>query len=150
MILFWIPFSAAAPRAPSRKRLGRKFLGIEQDSDYVKLAKQRIRDVKSVDDPDLVNTPSKRAEPRIPFGWLIERGLLAPGDVLVDQKRRYAAKVRADGTLLSSDFKGSIHQVGAHVQKEPACNGWQFWYKEEKGDLVSINLYRQKLRTELN
>jgi len=59
--------------------------------------------------------------------------------------------VRADGTLISSDFRGSIHQVGAHVQKAPACNGWQFWFTEKKkGNLVSIDVLREKVRAELN
>src|SRR3546814_5044835 len=73
-------------------------------------------------------TPAKRSEPRIPFGWLIEHGLLEPGTVLHGPDKRWRAKVRADGTLITTDFKGSIHQVGAHLQGAPSCNGWSFWH----------------------
>jgi len=145
------PFFGSGTTGAVAKRLHRNYIGIEQDADYIAIAEQRIKDVEPVDDPELVITPNKRAAPRIPFGWLVERGLLAPGEVLVDQSKRFAAKVRADGTLISSDFRGSIHQVGAHVQKAPACNGWQFWYFEKKkGDLVSIDVLREKVRAELN
>ena len=75
-------------------------------------------------------TKSKRAEPRIPFGWVVERGLLPPGTVLHGTRKHQNAKVRADGTLVSADATGSIHQVGAHVQGLDACNGWTFWQFE--------------------
>jgi modification methylase len=58
--------------------------------------------------------------------------------------------VRADGTLVTDGFRGSIHQVGAYVQKAPACNGWQFWYVEQKGEKIPIDLYRQKLRAKIH
>ena len=93
---------------------------------------------------------TKREQPRIPFGWLVERGLVQPGQTLTDRRRHYTARVGADGTLVSADFRGSIHQVGAFVQMAPACNGWQFWHVEEKGRLVPIDIYRQKLRAELH
>ncbi len=144
------PFFGSGTTGAVAKRLGRRYLGIEQDADYIKLAQERIDKVRPADDKELLSTPSKRSEPRIPFGWLVERGILRPGTTLTDHRRRHAAKVRADGTLVTSDFKGSIHQVGAFVQKAPACNGWQFWHKEEKGKLVVIDVYRQKLRAELH
>ena len=96
------------------------------------------------------DTPSKRTEPRVPFGTLLERGLIEPGTRLFDTRKRFFAKVRADGTLITGDFKGSIHQVGAFVQKAPTCNGWQYWYVEKWGKLVPIDLYRQKIRAELH
>jgi modification methylase len=58
--------------------------------------------------------------------------------------------VRADGTLSTAEFRGSIHQVGARVQGAPACNGWVFWNVElGGGQLVPLDHYRQKLRAEL-
>jgi len=124
--------------------------GHVSDAEYVKIAEQRLAKVCQVAEDDLLSTPAKRAQPRIPFGWLVERGILQPGATLTDHRRRHKALVRADGTLISADFKGSIHQVGAFVQKAPACNGWQFWHAEVKGKLVVIDVYRQKLRAELH
>ncbi len=144
------PFFGTGTTGAVAKKLGRSFIGIERDTDYVKLAQDRISKVKQLAEDEFLNTPTKRAEPRIPFGWLVEKGLVTPGQTLTDMRRRHTARVRADGTLISAEFRGSIHQVGAHVQKAPACNGWQFWCVEQRGKLVPIDIYRQKLRTELH
>ena len=144
------PFFGTGTTGVVAKKLGRRFLGIESDADYVSAAETRLAKVKGPDDLSLVSTPAKRREPRIPFGWLVERGLLEPGTVLVDEKRRHSAKVRADGSIISADHRGSIHQVGAAVQDAPACNGWQFWYLDVEGKLVPIDVLRQKLRAEMS
>ena len=143
------PFFGTGTTGVVAKRLGRHYLGIERDPDYIAAAQARLTATSAIVDPDLIGSRSKREEPRIPFGWLVERGLLAPGDILVSPNRRWTARVRADGTLMTAEFRGSIHQVGAQVQGAPACNGWQFWCKEEGGELRPIDLLRQKLRAEL-
>jgi modification methylase len=86
----------------------------------------------------------------VPFGTLVERGMLQPGTILYDQRRRFSAKVRADGTLVTADSAGSIHSVGAAVQGLPACNGWSFWFFDNGGQLIPIELLRQKVRAELH
>jgi modification methylase len=144
------PFFGSGTTGAVAKLLGRRFIGIERDPDYAAIARQRIKGIVAVTDPELVGTPSKREEPRIPFGWLVERGMLRPGQILTDQSGRWTARVRADGTLISAEHKGSIHQVGAAVQNAPACNGWTFWWVTIEGSRVPIDLFRQKLRAELN
>ena len=81
--------------------------------------------------------------------FLIERGLIKPGEVLVDRDRRFNARVRADGSLISAEHRGSIHSVAAQVQGAPACNGWAFWHVERQGRLVLIDSLRQQLRSEM-
>ncbi len=144
------PFFGTGTTGAVAKLLGRHFIGIERDNEYAARAMLRIAQVRPLENDSIEVTGSKRAETRIPFGWLVERGLLTPGTILCDYTRRLRAKVRADGTLISSDAKGSIHQVGAHVQGAPACNGWTFWHVEINGVLAPIDLLRQKLRAELN
>ena len=143
------PFFGTGTTGAVAKQLGRRFIGIERDMDYVKAARARIRAVEPVNDNEALSTPSKREEPRIPFGAVVERGLLKPGTVLSDQRRRWTAKVRADGTLIAAESKGSIHSVGAAVQGAPACNGWTFWHVERRGEMVPIDLFRQQVRSEL-
>ena len=145
------PFFGTGTTGAVAKRLGRRFIGIEREAPYADIARARIAAVEPVGDLDILVTPAKRDQPRIPFGRLVERGLLAPGTVLYDQRRRFSARVKADGTLISAEAKGSIHQVGASVQSAPACNGWQFWCVEDTaGKLVPIDVYRQQLRAELH
>ncbi|MDJ0893659.1 MAG: site-specific DNA-methyltransferase [Alphaproteobacteria bacterium] len=149
------PFFGTGTTGAVARKLGRDWLGIERDAGYARIAEERIAAVPAAADPELLVTPSKREEPRIPFGWLVERGLLPPGAILFDQRRRFTAKVKADGSLISVDRNGdgttgSIHKVGAALQGAPSCNGWTFWYTEIKGKPVPIDVLRQQLRAELN
>jgi modification methylase len=145
------PFFGTGTTGVVAKRLGRRCIGIERDETYLAAARARLSRTQPGDPEAVSPTPSKRDEPRVPFGWLVERGYLAPGDVLVSPDGRHAAKVRADGTLISAEHRGSIHQVGALVQGAPACNGWQFWcVPTVDGKRLPIDLFRQKLRAELN
>jgi len=143
------PFFGTGTTGAVARQLGRRFIGIERDPDYAALARARIAAVDTAA-TDLVTTSGKREEPRIPFGTLVERGLLKPGAVLSDATGRFKAKVRADGTLIAAETRGSIHQVGAYVQGAPACNGWAFWHFHDAGKRISIDVLRQQVRAELS
>jgi modification methylase len=142
------PFFGTGTTGAVAKRLGRRWIGIERDPDYAGLAAQRIAAVIPAS-ADLLTTPAKREERRVPFGALVERGLLRPGDVLFDARRRWTAKVRADGTVIAAETRGSIHKVAAEVQGASACNGWDFWFVDRKGQTIPIDLLRQQVRAEM-
>ena len=144
------PFFGTGTTGAVAKRLSRSFIGIEKDSRYLSYAKKRIEKITPYENESLIISQSKKSEPRIPFGWLIERKLLEPGTILFDQTRKYKAKVRADGSIISEKNTGSIHQIGAEVQEASACNGWVFWHFDVEGELKPIDLLRQKLRSQLN
>lgn len=145
------PFFGTGTTGAVAKKLGRRWIGLERDEAYIAAARARIDGAREVTDLTVLTTPNKRNEPRIPFGTVLERGYLGPGDLLWGgERRRWTAKIRADGTLISADHKGSIHQVGAAVQGAPACNGWTFWHFEQNGEFHTIDLLRQKIRSELH
>lgn len=144
------PFFGTGTTGAAARKLGRHFIGFEQDPDYVTLARERLRGIAPIEDLDLLGTPSKRSEPRIPFGWVVERGLLRPGSELTDTRLNHRAKIAADGALVYGAHRGSIHQIGALVQGAPSCNGWNFWHFEHQGQHLPIDLLRQRLRAELN
>jgi modification methylase len=85
----------------------------------------------------------------VPFGQVVERGMLRPGEELFSTGNRYKAKVRADGTLIGNDIKGSIHQVGAHYEGAPSCNGWTYWHFKRDGKMIPIDILRQQIRSEM-
>lgn len=145
------PFFGTGTTGAVAKKLRRHFIGIEAENEYIAAAEERLAAVEPVEDLSLLQTPRKRSEPRIPFGMVVERGLLSPGDILYGgERRRWTARVRADGTIISADHKGSIHQVGAAVQGAPACNGWTFWHFQNGDGFDEIDLLRQKIRAELH
>jgi modification methylase len=140
------PFFGSGTTGAVAKRLGRHFVGIERDPTYAKAAAARIAAVEPLEDHSLAIAPTKRSEPRIPFNALIEAGMIAPGLELVDAKRRFRAKVKADGSLVLGPATGSIHKIGALAQGLPACNGWTFWHIEKGRDLIVIDTLRQDIR----
>jgi modification methylase len=144
------PFFGSGTTGAVATRLGRRFIGIEREKTYADVARARIAEVVPAGSEVLEVSKSKRAEPRIPFGWVVERGLLPVGTVLQGSRKHHTAKVRADGTLVTANASGSIHQMGAHVQGLDACNGWTFWQFELNGTLVPIDVLRQQLRSGLS
>ena len=71
---------------------------------------------------------------------------MKPGTMLYDARKRWAANVRADGTLAIGERAGSIHRLGAEVQGLDACNGWTFWHYERNGGLTQIDELRRIVR----
>ncbi|SFS49994.1 site-specific DNA-methyltransferase [Brevundimonas viscosa] len=140
------PFFGTGTTGAAAKRLGRRFVGIERDEGYAKLAEKRIKAVVPAAPEDLAVMGSKRAEPKVPFGALVEAGLLRPGDRLYCPKGEREARVRADGSLAYGDLTGSIHKLGALLENAPACNGWTYWrFKTDQG-LRSIDALRAEIR----
>jgi modification methylase len=144
------PFFGTGTTGAVAKKLGREFIGIEREEAYRKVAAKRIADIRKFDRQSLEVSTSKRAEPRVPFGQLIERGMLQPGEKLYALNGRHTAKVRADGTLIGNDCKGSIHQVGAALEGAPSCNGWTYWGFRKEGKTIPIELLREQIRAEMS
>jgi len=140
------PFFGSGTTGAVAKRLGRHFVGVEREQAYIDAALDRIALVKPLARPELELIQGKRAEPRIAFVSLLDAGLLKAGATLYDARRRYAAKVRADGTLAIGTDAGSIHRMGAAVQGLDACNGWTFWHYERAGGLTPIDELRRIAR----
>jgi modification methylase len=143
------PFFGTGTTGAVARRLGRRFVGIERDPDYVKAAEERIGRVRPLGTDTLEMARSKRAEPRVPFGAIIELGILEPGARLTDERGRVWADVRADGTLALAGRHGSIHRIGAEAQGKAACNGWTFWHFEVEGKLKPIDTLREEARRQL-
>ncbi|WP_334150290.1 site-specific DNA-methyltransferase [Hyphomicrobium sp.] len=143
------PFFGTGTTGAVAQRLGRRWIGIERDPDYAKAAEERIARVKPLSASALEPQPSKRTEPRVPFGTLVELGLLSAGSPLYDERRKVKAEVKADGTVAVPGSRGSIHRLGAVVQGKSACNGWTFWHYERGGRLHPIDELRERAKAEL-
>jgi modification methylase len=143
------PFFGTGTTGAVAKRLGRNWIGVERDADYVKAAEERIAKVKPFSPSALETQPSKRAEPRVPFNAIVELGMLRAGSPLYDERRSVRAEVKADGTLAVPGSRGSIHRLGAVVQGKTACNGWTFWHYEQGGKLQPIDVLRERAKEKL-
>ncbi len=138
------PFFGTGTTGAVARRLGRRWIGIEREPSYVTVARQRIASTLPLDESAMRTVPDKRSAPRVAFGLLVESGLVPPGSLITDVKRRWQAQVLADGSLECGEYSGSIHQVGAKLQGAPSCNGWTFWHVADGGALVALDALRQK------
>jgi len=140
------PFFGTGTTGAAAKRLGRRWIGIERDETYAKVAEDRIAAAVPAAPEDLAVMGSKKSEPKVPFGTLVEAGLLRPGDRLYCPKGEREARVRADGSLIAGSLTGSIHKLGALMENAPACNGWTYWrFKTDQG-LKPIDALRAEIR----
>jgi site-specific DNA-methyltransferase (adenine-specific) len=145
------PFFGSGTTGAVAKKLHRHWVGIERDPDYIKTAQERIdRMEQTMFSEETFSFESKRSSPRIPFGALIERGLLQPGQELYFSKRPGAtAKILANGRIEYNGLVGSIHEVGRAIMNAP-CNGWEHWcYTDtETGQRLVIDRLREQVRDE--
>jgi modification methylase len=142
------PFFGTGTTGAVAKRLGRRWIGIEREADYIQYATNRIARVAPLPE-DLTHAPERRAAPRVPFGSLVEAGLIAPGTELTCPRARHRARVTADGSLRTQTLRGSIHKVGAAVQGAPSCNGWTFWHYRDGARAVPIDALRARVRARM-
>lgn len=143
------PFFGVGSSGAVAKKLGRRFIGIEREERYAALARKRLAAISPCPEATLEMARSKRKAPRVPFGALVERRLIEPGQTLLSPDERHAARVRVDATLIAQDVIGSIHQVAARLIGAPSCNGWTFWHFHDGRGLAPIDVLRDKIRAEM-
>ena len=144
------PFFGTGTTGAVAKKLRRQWIGIERDPGYVALARQRIDAVTPAlfADDSVFSFEERRNAPRIPFGALIERGLLQPGQKLYfGKKGSLTATILANGHLRRNGTTGSIHEVGRAIQQAP-CNGWEHWFyiDAQTGERLAIDTLREIIR----
>jgi modification methylase len=127
------PFFGTGTTGAVAKRLGRQWIGCEREDFYRAVAEKRIARELPLDESALTTMQSPRTAPKVAFGAVVENGLIPPGSQLFDNKRRWIATVRTDGSLECGGKTGSIHGLGKELQGAPSCNGWAFWHYEQGG-----------------
>ena len=139
------PFLGSGTTAVVAKKLGRICFGIEKENKYFNAAKQRLNKTIPIEDNYLDTLQNNRSKPRIPFGSLVELGIVKPGMDIFDQKRKVNAKIMADGSIKYQKSEGSIHKIAAKILGAESCNGWTYWHYNMNGSIVPIDNLRQKL-----
>ncbi len=140
------PFLGSGTTAVVSKKLGRNYFGIEKEKNYFDAANKRLKNTKIIENEYLDTLENNRTKPRIPFGSLVEMGLIRPGTKIYDQKKKINAKIMVDGSIKYQESEGSIHKVAAKIIGAESCNGWTYWHYESGNSLKPIDDLRQRLR----
>ena len=140
------PFLGTGTTAVVSKKLGRNYFGIEKEKNYFDAAGKRIKNAKVIEDEYLDTLENNRSKPRVPFGSLVEMGLIKPGTEIYDRKKKINAKIMVDGSIKYQQSEGSIHKVAAKIIGAESCNGWTFWHYQSGKTLRPIDELRQRLR----
>ncbi len=143
--LIFDPFLGSGTTATVAKKLGRNYFGIEKEKNYFKAAEQRLKTTKPIEDDLLDTLKNNRSKPRIPFGSLVELGIIKPGTNIFDNKKKIMARIMADGSIKHNLAEGSIHKVAATILGAESCNGWTFWHCDINGRTYPIDYLRQRL-----
>ncbi len=148
------PFFGTGTTGVAAKILHRNWIGIEQDSTYIPIARDRIEKTEAEDyHPDAFNLrDEKRLAPRVPFPRLLESGYIKAGQSLYfNQEQNLVAKVKPNGVLRYDGFEGSIHQTTKHILNGKPANGWLYWFVRGKnGKYTCIDDIREKYREDQN
>ena len=140
------PFLGSGTTANVAKKLGRNYYGIEKEKIYFNAALERLKNTKPIEDDLLDTLKNNRSKPRIPFGSLVEMGVIKPGTKIFDQKKKIHAKIMVDGSIKYQRAEGSIHKVAATILGAESCNGWTYWYYQSGDTSKPIDELRQRLR----
>jgi len=138
------PFLGTGTTVAVAKKLGRKYFGIEKDKKYFKAANERVDKTKVIEESYLDVLENNKSKPRIPFGSLVELGIIKPGTNIFDQKKKINAKIMVDGSVKYKESSGSIHKVAAKIMGTESYNGWTYWYCNIGDSIVPIDNLRQR------
>ena len=139
------PFLGTGTTAVVAKKLGRNYFGVEKEKKYFQTSKQRLEKTIKIEDHYLDTIKNNKSKPRIPFGSLVELGIVKPGMSVFDQKKKVNAKIMADGSIKYQNSEGSIHKVAAKIIGAESCNGWTYWHYNNNGSMLPIDDLRQRL-----
>jgi len=142
------PFFGSGTTGAIAKKLSRNWIGIERDKRYIKIAQKRIDEIIPSPAEALI-LPEKRRQVRVPFGALLENGLLNPGENLFFEENGTRAKILANGHIKCGNVTGSIHFVAKALMNGAPVNGWEVWsYEDASGNKIVIDDLREKLRSQ--
>ncbi len=135
------PFFGTGTTGVIAKRLGRRYIGIERNEEYILAAEKRLRNTIEESD-DYINGLFEVKPPRVSTQRLLDFGYLKEGEVLYSKDKKYEVTLLNDGNVEYNGNVGSIHKISAIIKNKTNNNGWDYFYCIKNGTLISIDELR--------
>ena len=104
------PFFGTGTTGAVAKRLGRHYVGIEREEQYIKAATRRIQSIQ-LELSEFTENQLEVKPPRFSIKQLIELGYLTVGQKLYSKDRKHYAMICTDGNVQYEETKTSIHRM---------------------------------------
>ncbi len=135
------PFFGTGTTGAVAKRLGRNFIGIERNFEYVEAAKNRIDNIVP-EFTELNNLALEVKPPRVPIEKLLEVGYLTEGQKLYDSNKKIEVIITKNGKVFDGVDELSIHKMSAKLLGKTNNNGWNFFWVFYKNEFIELNKLR--------
>jgi site-specific DNA-methyltransferase (adenine-specific) len=140
------PFFGSGTTGAVAKKLHRKWIGIEKESKYASIAENRLKQINHPDLPIMLFMPNEPKDAKkVPFGMLIELGLIDVGQVLRMTGSDATAIITSNGDIKYNDSIGSIHIIASNIVGHKV-NGWEYWILRKGRELIPIKDIRMQAR----
>lgn len=135
------PFFGTGTTGAMAKRLGRHYIGIEKEKNYIFVAQERINSEKILSDSYVENIFDIKP-PKFSVKELIEMGFLHKGQLLYNKDKTIEVVLTSEGNVMLEGEINSIHKISAKLLNKINNNGWDYFYCMYKGEFISIDALR--------
>ena len=144
------PFFGTGTTGAVAKMLGRNFVGIEREKQYVDASIERINNIVPIND-DITNLELEVKPPKVPMEELIKKGLLTPEQKLYNKDKTIADSIMGNGKVFDGEEILSIHKMSAKHLKLKNNNGWDYyWVDDPNRGFIELNKLRYIYKEECN
>lgn len=144
------PFGGTMTTAAMAKYLGRHYLSIEQNADYVAAGVERLAKIQFKND-DFANAKWDIKPPKATMTDMIKAGFFQAGELFYLKNSHENAVLLDNGKLLYQNEIYDMHTLAAKIKavKASRVNGFDYWQVERNQQRVSIDDVRSQYRKNL-
>ncbi|TQR29049.1 DNA methyltransferase [Campylobacter sp. MIT 99-7217] len=142
------PFFGTGTTGAVAKKLGRHFLGIEENELYIKVANSRIRQVNPISNA-ITKGELEKKPPKVSLKELLNLGFLEQNQKFYDKNKNYVCSLRDDKVSDDNELL-SIHKMAAKKLGKENHNGWNYFYIFKNDKFISLDSLRYEYERIIN
>lgn len=141
------PFGGTMTTAAMAKKLGRNFLTIEQNNDYVLAGKKRLENI-TFEDNKIAHAVWDIKPPKASMNDMIKAGFFHEGETFYLKNNVQTAILLSNGKLSYENEIYDMHTLAAKIKgvKAMRVNGFDYWQVKRFEQKISIDTVRSQYR----